>query len=342
MAKKNVTRPQRTPKILMFEDYARMWLKAYKSPPKIRPGSYEVIRNNLELHVIPFFVGMTLEEVTAMDLQEYLNTISMYSNSLQAKCCQIVKAIFRTALTNRKIQYSPVDPDAFKPCGGRPEEEVPLTPEQSQQLLDAVRGTRAYTFCLLALSTGMRRGEILGLMWEDVKLDDEIPHIHVLHNKAFPAHAADAPVTSLLKTPAACRMIPLPPPLVNHLREMKATSKSDFVLCMEDGRSLNRNAFRSLWTLVTNRTEGGDRRIGKSHQGRKTGMVQLDFHCHPHQLRHTYATRLFENGCDVKQVQYLLGHSKPEMTMRIYVHYQASIRHQQTAEQVCMALGGLA
>ena len=326
----------------LFEDYARQWLRVYKA--KIRPGSRELVRANLENHVIPFFQGQTLREIRPMHLQIFLNGIADYSNSLQAKCVQIVKAIFRTATTNRLISVSPVDPDTFKAGGDTSPEVQPLTLEQTKRLLDAVRGTRAYTFCLLALTTGLRRGELLGLMWEDIDLDEAHPMIHVRHNKAIPANKADAPVTELLKTEAASRNIPLPAGTARHLRDLKeqAGPGAVFVLAMENGKSLTRSSFRSLWEIVATRTEGDDRKIGQKVRGSKTGLVCLDFTCHPHQLRHTYATRLFEAGCDVKQVQYLLGHSKPEMTMRIYVHYQEQTRARETSDSVNAALGALA
>lgn len=326
-----------------FEAYAYRWLKAYKAPPKVRPGTYDIIKGNLERHVLPFFRGRLLRDVTAIDLQEYLNYIAEYSKSLQAKCVQIVKAIFRTALDNRLIPFSPVRKDDFKPGGAASKVEEPLTPGQAQQLLTAVRGTRAYTFCLLALATGMRRGELLGLMWEDVDLEAEQPVIHVRHNKAFPQNKTDAPVTELLKTEAASRVIPLPQGTVQHLRQLREEHpKALFVCGMTDTKSMTRSSFRKMWKIVEVRQEGENREIGKTVQGRRSDLVCLDFHCHPHQLRHTYATRLFEAGCDLKQVQYLLGHSKPEMTLRIYVHYQAKTRAQETADKVCSALGALA
>lgn len=327
---------------VLFEEYAYRWLKAYKAPPKVRPSSFSLIKGNMERHVIPFFKGRLLRDVTALDLQEYLNWISPYSKSMQAKCTQIVKAIFRTALDNRLLEFSPVRKDDFKPGGEASKVEEPLTPEQAQALLDAVRGTRAYSFCLLALTTGMRRGELLGLMWEDVDLDADVPVVHVRHNKAFPQHAGDAPVTELLKTEAANRTIPLPPATVEHLRLEQANSRSKFVLSMANGKSLTRNSFHSLWDIIDDRTASKSKEIGTKLRNSKTAAVSLDFHVHPHLLRHTYATRLFESGCDLKQVQYLLGHSKPEMTLRIYVHYQAKSRAQETAVKVCSALGTLA
>ena len=73
---------------------------------------------------------------------------------------------------------------------------------------------------------------------------------------------------------------------------------------------------------------------------RKLKMIRsLDFHVTPHQLRHTYITRLFESGLDIKEIQYLAGHSTIDMTLRVYTHYQHESRKKETAQKVCAALG---
>lgn len=58
----------------------------------------------------------------------------------------------------------------------------------------------------------------------------------------------------------------------------------------------------------------------------------------PHALRHTYITRLFEAGLDIKEIQYLAGHSTIDMTLRVYTHYDRLSRNAQTAEKVREAL----
>ena len=60
----------------------------------------------------------------------------------------------------------------------------------------------------------------------------------------------------------------------------------------------------------------------------------IDFEVTPHLLRHTFLTRCFENGLDMKEVQYLAGHKTPELTMRIYLHYQAEERKKTTFSKV--------
>jgi len=120
-------------------------------------------------------------------------------------------------------------------------------------------------------------------------------------------------------------------------------SRSPYVLSMDDGSSLTKASFRSMWEIVTSRSVSATRRLGESVRGSKHGKVAvtLDFECHPHLLRHTYITQLFEAGLDMKQVQYLAGHSTPEMTMKVYTHYRRRAREQETADQVISAVSYL-
>lgn len=299
-----------------FREYAELWLSTYKQP-KLRPSSYELVRHNLEAHVVSFFGDTHIKDITPMHVQAWLNTVSAYSKSLQSKCVQIVKAIFRTAVDNGILLKSPVMSD-IKPGGSLPDEEEPLTDEQAKQLLDAVRETRAYTFCLIGLCTGMRRGEILGLKWEDI--DWAANKIYVRHNKSFPANATDAEVTDLLKTAAARRDLPIPKVLKTHLAQECLASTSEFVLSMPNGNSLTKSSFRRLWDIVERKCN------------------ELGFKCHPHLLRHTFVTMMFEAGLDLKQVQYLAGHSTPNMTLRINTHYRRRSRQDETAEKVSTAV----
>lgn len=323
---------------ITFADYAQTWLKAYKAG-KIRPSSYASIETNLRVHVLPYFSDRKLREVKPIHIQLFITSLGDYSKSLQDKCIRIVKSIFTSAVDNGLVPRSPVSSNDRSKAPG-PKEEEPLTDAQAVALLDAVEGTRAYLFCLLALSTGMRRGEIVGLMWEDVDFEDNV--IRVTHNKSFLPNRTDAPVTELLKTEAARRVLPMGSLLRERLLLERETSASPFVISMQNGQSLTKSAYRALWRNVERRTVGsGDvpRELGETYGGVR---VTLDFSTHPHQLRHTYITKLFEEGLDLKQVQYLAGHSKPEMTLRVYTHYRQKQRATETHKQVCAAVGYLA
>lgn len=319
---------------MLFRDYANIWMKTYKSPPKVRESSAVTYRANMDGHILPFFSNMKLRDIKPLHIQFFIASMEGLSKSVQTKCVQMVRSIFISAQENGLIAVSPVRKD-HRPGGETAEEEVPLTNEQARALLQAVRNNRAYTFCLLALSTGMRRGEILGLMWEDIDFETGI--ITVTHNKSFLSNKNDAPVTTMLKTDAAHRRIPVGGVLREHLEELHKHSTSEYVLSMPNGASLTKASFRAMWEVVEARTVSEDRALGDPVP-RTHDKVTLDFTCHPHQLRHTFITQLFEAGMDIKQVQYLAGHATPEMTMRVYTHYRQAMREQETVQQVCTAI----
>lgn len=324
-----------------FKDYAWLWMRTYKAPPKLRQNSYDTLVWHLENNIIPFFEGKALRDVKPLHIQAWLNSVGVYSHSTQAKCLQIVRGIFASAADNGLILKSPVR-TSDKPAGAKTKDKEALSDEQAAALLKATEGTRAYLFCLLALSTGMRRSEILGLMWDDIDFHSGL--INVQHSKTLPPRREDWEVSDILKSESAYRRLPMPPLLLKTLEEERRNSKSPFVLSMRNGESLSRNSYGALWRIVTNRTASDTQPLGSQVTSKRTGetyTVSLDFHCTPHLLRHTYITQLFEAGLDIKQVQYLAGHSTPDMTLKVYTHYRQKSREQETADQVRDALSYL-
>ena len=102
-----------------------------------------------------------------------------------------------------------------------------------------------------------------------------------------------------------------------------------FVIAKADGKAMTRSSFRSMWEWVNRRKTDPTKKA-------RYGSVErcIDFEVTPHLLRHTFLTRCFENGLDMKEVQYLAGHKTPELTMRIYLHYQAEERKKTTFSKV--------
>lgn len=315
-----------------FGEYAEVWFNVYKKP-YLRQKSLEALRNALNNHIYPFLRDVPLKKVSPMQIQLIVASLAKNSKSLNDKVIQILRGVFNAAVDNNLIAKSPV-PTKIKSKGVRTKEKTALTADQSKRLLDAVSSTRAYPFCLIALQTGMRRGEICGLMWEDVDLDKQI--IHVRHNAAFTS--SQTIVSEALKTSAAVRDIPIPPTLLDTLKGLKSSGGSPFILHMDNGKPLSQSSFSNLWDMVRRRTVDDPAELGTKATNSK--MVRsLDFHVTPHLLRHTYITRLFESGLDIKEIQYLAGHTTVDMTLRVYTHYQHETRQQDTANKVCAALG---
>lgn len=90
------------------------------------------------------------------------------------------------------------------------------------------------------------------------------------------------------------------------------------MIAMENHKPLTKSSYRSIWKL-------SERELP-------------DTHVNAHILRHTYITRLFEAGLDIKEIQYLAGHSTIDMTPRVCTHYDRLSRNAQTAGKVREAL----
>ena len=108
--------------VTTFAEYADLWLRVYKSPPKIRESSHKIVAANLRNHVLPFFGDMRLREIKPMHIQMFLTSLGDTSKSLQAKCFQIVKGVLASAADNGLIAKSPVS--STDKAGGRPTKEM--------------------------------------------------------------------------------------------------------------------------------------------------------------------------------------------------------------------------
>ena len=177
-------------------------------------------------------------------------------------------------------------------------------------LLQRVKNDRAYTFLLIALQTGMRRGEIVGLQWSDIDFESRM--IRVRHNAVLGRY--ETTISELMKTKAGRRDIPMSNEVEAWLCKQRGRSSSKFVLSLKNKKVMKLSAFRSMWKLI-------ERELPETH-------------ITAHILRHTYITRLFVAGLDVKEIQYLAGHSTMDMTLSVYTHYDRKNREQQAAEKV--------
>ena len=207
-----------------------------------------------------------------------------------------------------------------------------LTDQQVAVLLDTVKELPPYLFIMIGLYSGLRREEILALQWDCVFLDESTPYISV--RRAWRAEHNRPVISTVLKTKAAKRDIPIPKCLVACLREAKANSISEYVIADSEGQPLSYSQFTRVWQYVVVRS-AKERTYYKYVNGQSIkytvkptlGTTQrnnpkirytLNFDVTPHLLRHTYITNLLYAGVDPKTVQYLAGHENSKTTMDIY------------------------
>lgn len=197
---------------------------------------------------------------------------------------------------------------------GEEHEVLPLSPEQAQHLLHEVRGQRLDTLLALALTTGMRKGEILALRWHDIDLQKGSLQIR----RTVKYLAGHGYIEGEPKTAKSRRKITLPDFVVEKLKQHRAMQLETRL--QAGAKWVDRN-------IVFCNTHGGFlapmilyRLFAKAL--RDAGLPHIRFH----DLRHSAATLLLSMGVHPKVVQKLLGHSSISMTMNTYSHILPSMQ----------------
>ena len=311
------------------EDYCKKWL-VMKSAT-ISASTLKNYTNAVNKYIVNPLGDMYLSEVTTDDLLSALAPVSNMSERMYDQVNMLLKCIFASAENNHLIDYNPAV--KVPASGGKPSKSKGvLTDEQAKVLLDAIRGLPPYVFIMIGLYSGLRREEILALQWDCVFLDGQTPYLSV--RRAWRTPQGKAEISTVLKSKAAKRDIPIPKCLVNCLRDTKANSKSNFVIANSNGEPLSESQFRNLWNYVDTRTAKEknyyryvngrpvkctlDLPLGSQPKNNHSVVRSINFDVTPHQLRHTYITNLLYAGVDPKTVQYLAGHENSKTTMDIY------------------------
>lgn len=310
-------------------EYCEKWLLMQSA--KVSAATIKGYTSNVNNYIVKPLGDMYMSEVTADDIRVALVPVSKKSAGLYSKINMLVKCIFYSAERNQLIDYNPAEGISAK--GGKPtKKKDALTNEQIKLLLDATRELPPYVFIMIGLYAGLRREEILALQWDCVFLDVPTPYISV--RRAWRSEHNRPVISTVLKTPAAKRDIPIPKCLVDCLQETKAIAISDYVIADSKGQPLSYSQFQRVWQYVNVRSTQ-ERTYYKyvngqsikykvtptlgGHQKNNPKIVYtMDFKVTPHQLRHTYITNLLYAGVDPKTVQYLAGHENSKTTMDIY------------------------
>ena len=310
-------------------EYCEKWL--YMKSATISAATLRGYTYTMNTYIVKPLGDMYMSDVTADDIRLALIPVSKMSEGLYNKVNMLFKCIFYSAERSQLLDYNPSVGISAK--GGKTtKKKDALTDEQVSVLLDTVKGLPPYVFIMIGLYAGLRREEILALQWDCVFLDAPTPYISV--QRAWRAYHSKPEISTVLKTKAARRDVPIPKCLVDCLREAKAASKSDFVIADSKGEPLSDSQFQRVWKYVAVRTAkervyykyvNGQRirctvnpTLGGHQKNNPNIVYNIDFDVTPHQLRHTYITNLLYAGVDPKTVQYLAGHENSKTTMDIY------------------------
>ena len=299
---------------LLLSDWIDEYLTIYQNAANSAyAASYSVPYNRLKNAL----GSRPVSSIRELDLQRFLSSLSGMSFSTVRAQLQALRRVFKKARKNGLISDDPAE-DLVLPAYTRGTHRA-----LSRQEIDLILrywnapGNYAGLWVLLMLFCGLRRGEMMALEWSAVDLPARtltVRQVAVITGNA-------ARIESRAKTKAGLRTLPIPDLLYKALASVP--DRTGFVCLSAHGKPLTEAAVsRGLerFCSIVSRAASGQ---PLSCPGRRTDKAPEPppvFSIRYHDLRHTYATFLFESGVDVKTAAYLLGHADVSVTMRIYTH----------------------
>jgi len=307
------------------------WLPMTKA--RVKPSTFDSYRANMEIHVLPVLGGRVVQQLTAPMLKAlYADLLNRGGarGPLAAKTVRYIHTIAHKALADAVdagVVRANVAERAKPPRPNRNGSQriECWEPRELARFLESVKGTRLEAAWRLAAMTGMRRGEVLGLRWRDVDLDNS----RLAVRNAIVSVAYEI-LESSPKSHQA-RVIDLDPEtmalLCRHAERQNQERKEfgsgytdrGLVVCTEDGSPLHPQAFSQAFERTVARA--GLRRIRL------------------HDLRHTHATIAVKAGVPVKVISERLGHESPAFTLKQYAHVVPGMQAE-AAEMIAAVVAG--
>lgn len=301
------------------------WYQDYKKA-NLRPNTQMSYERRIYQHIIPALGSIQLDKLTTGDIQQFYTGLKQSGRLLRRELYgeglsdQTVRGIHTTlhaaldkAVEEKLIFRNPADSCKLPPVKSR--EMKVLAPDEIQRLLIQAREDGCYELLLLELSTGLRRGEILALQWDDLNL-----RTGTLRVERQVHRVRGELVVSPPKTKAGNRTVLLPAPVLKVLKAYQKTvhSRWMFPSPVKDDSPLDPAAVRKRLQTVLERAE----------------CKRLRFH----DLRHTFATASLEHGMDIKTLSTIIGHVSSTTTLNTYTHVTDAMR-QNAADKIDRGIG---
>ena len=289
--------------------WMKMWYEVY-AEPRIRPNTKAYYTNYIENHIIPGIGSVPLEKLTTIQIQRFYNNLQksgrvqrknfpeLRDKSLSPRVVRGVHTLLHNcleqAVAERLILTNPAQGCKLPQLEKK---EMKILPQEKigMYLAEAERRGLLAAF-YLELTTGLRRGELLGLKWTDVDLDRGVLKIQRAISRQN-GKVVEAP----LKTKNAYRTLPMSADAIDVLmQQRRKTGNSEWVFPSPTGGPMSPDSVLHMLQRVLKRA----------------GLPRIRFH----DLRHTFATMALQNGVDMKTVSSMLGHYSAGFTLDTYAH----------------------
>lgn len=284
-------------------EYFSEWLASNK--PALRPKTFVQYEAMVKRHIVPVIGKLKMAELKPYTVQQLYTTKSQSGESQYT--VRMVHRVLHRALKVAEMQGLIASNPAklvIRPKVARKEMKV-LSDTDVRQFMIVAQGTRNEALYQLAVTTGMRQGEILGLQWPDV----DWASLTIGVRRQMQYIRGEGLVLNQPKTTTSVRTVQIGPVT---LRKLMAHRK---LMEFEQGLDFNPKGL----VFISRRGKAmGEKGVRTDFQGllRKAGLPKMRFH----DLRHTAASLMLSSGMPVIKVARQLGHARPSTTLDIYGH----------------------
>ena len=290
-------------------EWCTLWFETY-SEPNVRYNTAVTYRNAINQHIIPNIGMIKLKALSSVQIQQMYNQLKKsgriprfkkemppgLSNSYVRRIHMVLRAALQQAVDERIISYNPCENCRIPPKDRREMKIIP--PEQIGAYLQEAEKYGVLPMFYLELTSGLRRGELMALLWSDVDVENRLLSV----SKQVVRIDGELVVTEP-KTPNSVRKVALPQHTIDLLIAEHAKHPDTPILFPSPRTG-------SYWS------PDGVSRINKNLLKR----AGIDTNVRFHDLRHTFATMAMQSGVDVKTLSSMLGHYSAGFTLDTYTH----------------------
>jgi integrase len=316
---------------MTLAEYLRQWLE--NQSMRLSPNTYDGYSVNIEKHIIPSIGNTPLCRLSKMQIESFYNEKLKKGRAdgkggLSVTSVRYIHATLRAALNDAvDMEYIVKNfANTVKLPKQKDYEPSFLTKKQVDTMLEVFRNTNIFIPVLLAVGLGLRRGEALGLKWEDIDFEKNIISVKraLLPAKGY-YNFAD------LKTAKSRRTLTVPKNIIECLKKEKCRQSKnklflgtgyknmDLVCCNDDGSPITPTALNHRFSKFLI----------------KNDLQTIRFH----DLRHTNASLMLKQGVSMKVASDRLGHTTIGITMDLYTHIDAELQ-QDAANKLNAIFGG--
>ena len=297
---------------ILFTDFAEQWFMGKQAV--LSTNTLDKYRYLYNKHIRPAFSDLKITEVTVDKLQAFTNakmrTLSVAT--VKEMVSAILSQVFKKALGMQLIKMNPIQ-FIEKPKQDKRSHKRALTEDEVRALYRVSKPHKLGFSIPLLLLTGMRRGEMLGLTWNDIDFDNR--EIHV--SKAFVSTRSKGDILKGTKTAGSDRYISIPDSLVQMLKDYRKTQPQGSVYVISQSKAdamVNPNNFSRLFRSWC----------------AKAGIKDVSVHS----TRHTYCTVNLECRIDTFTIMQQVGHTTSRMLMQVYGHKRTNELQQRGADKI--------